>query len=122
MFGKERLTIYSNGNGQKTHGFSRNTFTTHCDLEAESKFIKTFMHNDQNILKVTCIIKETGNYYSNSTQKLGSNIQWIPIIWDTSGLEYFEPVKRLSQIYQVARKGLKGKRYVHKTKFKLSVH
>jgi hypothetical protein len=30
-------------------------------------------------------------------------LQWIPVNRDVSGLEYFAPVKRLPQIYEVAR-------------------
>jgi hypothetical protein len=38
---------------------------------------------------------------------LASNLQfdWIPVNQDTSELQYFAPVKRLSQMYQAARKG-----------------
>jgi hypothetical protein len=33
-------------------------------------------------------------------------LQWIPVNWDTLGLEYFTPIKQLPQIYEVARKEL----------------
>jgi hypothetical protein len=36
------------------------------------------------------------------------SVQWIPVNWDTSGLEYFAPIMRLLQICEFARKGLKS--------------
>jgi DNA-binding ferritin-like protein (Dps family) len=35
--------------------------------------------------------------------------------WDTPRLEYFAPVKRLPEIYEVAYKGLKRYMYIRKT-------
>jgi hypothetical protein len=42
-----------------------------------------------------------------ATKDCNNYIQWIPVNWDTSEIVYFAPIKRLPQIYEVARKGLK---------------
>lgn len=37
------------------------------------------------------------------------DVEWIPVSWDTSGLEYFAPIKQMPQIYEVAYKELRQK-------------
>jgi hypothetical protein len=41
-----------------------------------------------------------------------NEIQWIPVNWDTSGLEYFVPISWLPQLYEVAREELKRYMYI----------
>lgn len=123
MFDKERRNIYSNGNGQENHCFPETYLPHTVTFKQKANSLKHLCITIRiRISKVTCVIEETGNYYSNSTQKLGSNIQWVPVIRNTSGLEYFAPIKRLFQICEVAGKGLKGIQYVRKTEVKLSVY
>jgi hypothetical protein len=39
---------------------------------------------------------------------------WIPVNWGTLGLKYFDPVKLLPKIYEVAHKGLKRYMFVRR--------
>jgi hypothetical protein len=52
-------------------------------------------------------------YYTYYHLQKGYHIQWIPVNWDKSGLEYFVPIKRLPQIYEVAYKGLRRYMYIY---------
>jgi hypothetical protein len=69
-----------------------------------------------------CCIDHKKVYIENKyCEMLGFNlvvlifiIQWVPINWDISGVEYFFPVTQLPQLYGVAHKELK--RYMYRSK------
>jgi hypothetical protein len=54
-------------------------------------------------------------FFPMTSQPYEDYIHWIQVNWDTSGLEYFVPIRQLSQLHEVARKELKRYMYTRQT-------